>query len=535
MIVTFILFLILLSVYLLHVHVCYQFFKRLRIGGPSPTFFLGNVGDFARTQRMSISIRNWTKQFGRIYGYFEGHTPILVISDPDILNKIFLQHFSKFHSRRQFPLEDRSTTKGVHLFSATGDKWRRQRSIINPTFSPLKIKRMLPIINDCVSDLMIKLEEFTETASLGFDIYKSYKSLTMDLIWRCCFSIKTDMQSNPNNPYLVRSQQVFAKENSTYVTTLLGIFIPELQTSWLLIHGWINNIKSTLRQWLPMGEKLIDDDPSEWLKQNVTHFIENASQNSDDIDLLHLMLDATEKKSNNTNQVSFQNKINHILLSFFCKENTNERLLTLNEVKQNIYLFMIAGYETASTALAYITHVLATNPEEQRKLQDHIDAFISADTVIDYELINKMEYLDWFIRETLRMYPITPIIINRECSEEIYLPELGCILPGTKLTLDMYSLHYDIDLWGPVDTKIFYPERFATKRHPLAWVAFGAGPRNCVGMRFAMAEMKIAIIRLLQNYTVLPSTLAKKDLELVELVTIAPKELLIQLKRRADR
>jgi len=196
---------------------------------------------------------------------------------------------------------------------------------------------------------------------------------------------------------------------------------------------------------------------------------------------------------------------------------------------------MIAGYETASTALSYITHILVTHPEEQKKLQDYIDSYISKDTVLTYELLNKMEYLDWFIRETLRMYPITPIIINRQCSEEIYLPGLGYILPGTKLTLDMYSLHYNNDLWGPIDTKIFYPERFATKRHPLAWVAFGAGPRNCVGMRFALAEMKLATIHLLKNYRVLPSPLANKDLELVELVTIAPKQLIIRLERRNDR
>ena len=98
----------------------------------------------------------------------------------------------------------------------------------------------------------------------------------------------------------------------------------------------------------------------------------------------------------------------------------------------------------------------------------------------------------------------------------------------------MYNLHYDNDLWGPIDTKIFHPERFATKRHPLAWVAFGAGPRNCVGMRFALAEIKIAIIHLLQNYTVTPSCLStvSQDLELVELVTIAPKEVPIRLERR---
>jgi cytochrome P450 family 3 subfamily A len=303
MFLTFILLLIILTIYLIRVSWCYTFFKRLGISGPHPTFFLGNVTDFARTQRISVSIQNWTKQFGRIYGYFEGHTPVLVISDPDILDKIFLKFFSKFHSRRQFPLEDRSTTKGVHLFSATGNEWRRQRRIIYPTFSPLKIKRMLPMIDDCISNFISKLEECRKTDSSGFDIYKIYKSLTMDLIWRCCFGIQTDMQNNPNNPYLIRSQQVFARENNTYLTTLLGIFIPELQPCWLLLHSWINKIKSKLRQLLPMGEKLIADDPSEWLKQNVEHFIEKA-QNSDESNLLHLMLDSTEKMLNNTNQVS---------------------------------------------------------------------------------------------------------------------------------------------------------------------------------------------------------------------------------------
>jgi cytochrome P450 len=196
---------------------------------------------------------------------------------------------------------------------------------------------------------------------------------------------------------------------------------------------------------------------------------------------------------------------------------------------------MIAGYETASTALAYVTYILATHPEEQKKLQNHIDFYLNNDTILDYEILNKMDYLDWFIRETLRMYPITPIIINRECFEQIDLPGLGRIYPGTKLTLDMYSLHYDNDLWGPVDTKIFYPERFATKRHPVAWVAFGAGPRNCIGMRFALTEIKFTIIRILQNYTILPISINDQDLDLIELVTISPKQVLIRLEQRIDR
>ena len=303
MLITLILIAIILAIYSIHVYRCYSFFKRLKIDGPRPTFFLGNVADFARTQRISKSIHNWTQQFGRIYGYFEGHTPILVISDPDILNEVFRKNFSKFHSRRQFPLEDRSTRKGIHLFSATGSEWRRQRNIINPTFSILKIQQMLPMMDDCLSKLIVKLQESIEQEPLGFDIYQLYKALTMDLIWRCCFGMETDMQINPNNPYLIRSREVFAKENNTYLTTLLGIFIPELQPCWLFIHYWLNMIKTKLRQVLPMGDKLIADDPNVWLKENVEYFIDQASRTSDDIDLLRVILDATEKNLNNKNQV----------------------------------------------------------------------------------------------------------------------------------------------------------------------------------------------------------------------------------------
>ena len=303
----------LLATYLLHMKRCYNYFKRLGIKGPEPTFLFGNVSDFVRTKRISMSIRNWSEQYGRIYGYFEGHTPVLVVSDPDILDEIFIKHFSKFHSRRQFPLEDRRTSKGVHLFSATGNEWRRQRAIMNPTFSPLKMKRMIPMINNCISIFMDKIDDFhkNKASDESFDISKFYKCLTMDLIWRCCFGLQTDMQNDPNDPFLRRSQQVFARENNTYLGTILSIFIPELQPIWVALHCWTNSIKAQIRRSFPMGEKLIEDDPSEWLKDNVDYFIQKVSSRFDQnnntnndfnenssksTDLIHLMLDATREK-----------------------------------------------------------------------------------------------------------------------------------------------------------------------------------------------------------------------------------------------
>ena len=95
---------------------------------------------------MSLSINKWTEKYGRIFGYFEGHTPILVVSDPDVLQDVFIKSFSNFHSRRAFPLENRHA-KNLHLLCATGLRWKRQRFVINPTFSSAKLKQMTPLMH----------------------------------------------------------------------------------------------------------------------------------------------------------------------------------------------------------------------------------------------------------------------------------------------------------------------------------------------------------------------------------------------------
>ncbi len=198
---------------------------------------------------------------------------------------------------------------------------------------------------------------------------------------------------------------------------------------------------------------------------------------------------------------------------------------------------MTAGYETTSTTLSYISYVLVTHPDEQQKLQDHIDAHFDPQTENDmpsYDTVSQIDYLDMFIRETLSMYPILPMVINRQSTEEFYIKNIGKIPVGTRVAVDMYSLHFDPDLWGPVDPHQFYPERFTTKRHAMAWIPFGAGPRNCVGMRFALIEIKILLVRLLKTYSFIEcgDKTQQSIKQLREGFVIAPKELSIQLKHR---
>ena len=115
----------------------------------------------------------------------------------------------------------------------------------------------------------------------------------------------------------------------------------------------------------------------------------------------------------------------------------------------------------------------------------------------------KLEYLDMFIKEVLRMFPIANKAITRRATKSTRIKHID-IPEGLSVVVDVLSLHFDPELWGPVDPYEFYPCRFSPgfKRSPLSFMSFGNGPRNCVGMKFAFAELKIALVKIILNFEI---------------------------------
>ena len=286
---------VILVAYIWHIRQVYNYFKRLNIPGPAPTFFFGNFSDIAQTKRLSISIKQWTEKYGRIFGYFEGHTPILVVSDPDVLQDIFIKSFSSFHTRRALPLEDRYA-EHVHVFSAPGLRWKRQRFVINPTFSSAKLKQMTPLIHHSTDVFMTKMAEEHQRKQ-PFDIYAYFKRFTMDTIWSCGFGLDTDMQNNIHDPYLVHSQKVFNEENGVKLLILLSLFFTELNTVWYKLSGIENSTRYWLRHTFPFTKKYIDEEPSTWIIKQAYKIIDKREKigQTNRTDLMHLMLESASK------------------------------------------------------------------------------------------------------------------------------------------------------------------------------------------------------------------------------------------------
>jgi cytochrome P450 len=172
----------LIITYLWTIHSSYDYFKRHGIPGPPHRFFFGHFKDLWSSKSFSKLIQQWTRQYGSIYGIFEGTRPMYVVSDVNFLQEVYIKQFSSFHSRSLPIILRLQTGHKVHLLGAIGARWRRQRHVINPTFSSAKLKLMLPLVNQCIQAMLSKISELIYDQNTEINIYNLYKRMTMDVI-----------------------------------------------------------------------------------------------------------------------------------------------------------------------------------------------------------------------------------------------------------------------------------------------------------------------------------------------------------------
>ena len=163
--------------FFLILHKRYQYFSQRNIATPCFQFFFGHLKSLWSVPSYHRQLESWTKQYGKIYGLYEGTTPMFVVSDPAFIQKVFVKQFSAFSARKIGLLDNVSS----NLAFVCGAKWRRQRHLINPTFTVVKLKAMSPFINGCISELMRKLSNHSGNGE-EFNIYVYYKRMTMDVI-----------------------------------------------------------------------------------------------------------------------------------------------------------------------------------------------------------------------------------------------------------------------------------------------------------------------------------------------------------------
>nr|UOU03271.1 cytochrome P450 3045C3/4 [Brachionus rubens] len=471
--------------YLGKVWYSYQFFKQRGLQSPEHEFFYGNFRQINKNKNYSEKLREWTQKYGKTYGYFEGHLPVIVTSDLDFIQEVFVKQSTNFSARKKGNLTRKDDDPNSDLFLSTKTRWKRMRMIMNPTFSQSKLRELGPVLLTCVDRL---IEVLNQESQKELNMSQYFKRFTMDSIWSCAFGVDINMQFEKENEYFNKCEEVFKLSAHLNTPQYLGVYFHEF--------------KEILLQFIVFSMKILSKvvDPRKllpffWLRMKVGEIVERRleDQGSKKKDYIQLLLDASS---------DFENEKNFSYSDV-------KKILTPKEVEANLILFMLAGYETTSTALSYSAHVLSTCPEEQTRLYDEITATYGQDlSSINSDNIQDLQYLDWFVKEVLRYFPIGNSVVARRCTKATTVNGLDIPL-DTPISVDVLSIHFDSELWGPVDPNVFYPPRHEVKRNPLGFMAFGNGPRYCIGIKFALIELKMALVKIIHNFEVLPSDDAK--------------------------
>lgn len=175
--------------------------------------------------------------------------------------------------------------------------------------------------------------------------------------------------------------------------------------------------------------------------------------------------------------------------------------LTDRQIAAQSNTMIAAGYETTAATLSFAVYLLARNPAAAAKLVEEIDENCDGDGDISMPDLARFPYSEAVINETLRMMPAA-VFVTREATVDATVG--GIFIPkGTYIGIPIYAMHYNERFFHEPAT--FRPERFLSPtevaRMQHAFVPFGMGPRMCIGLKLALEEARIALIRMYQRFT----------------------------------
>lgn len=204
-------------------------------------------------------------------------------------------------------------------------------------------------------------------------------------------------------------------------------------------------------------------------------------------------------------------------------------------VREEVDTFVFEGHDTTSAGLIFIFFLLGQHKDVQQGVFEEIKSIVdeAGEEPLNTNDFNNMIYTDRVIKESLRLFPPVPFI-SRNLTEDIRLQTGQRIPKGTQCHLHIYDLHRDPGQFP--DPEKFDPDRFLpeenAKRHPFAYLPFSAGPRNCIGQKYAMLEMKSCLTDVLMQFKVEPVTKLEEIDFIVDIVLRTRNPVQVQFVRR---
>ncbi|MGI9021329.1 MAG: cytochrome P450 [Solirubrobacterales bacterium] len=385
-------------------------------------------------------LERWRARYGKVFTVrLPFSPPFVLISDPDQVKEIFTAPPDVLEpGQGARVLEPLVGRNSVILLD--GDAHMEQRKLILPAFHGERMERLAELVIR-VTEAAVESWERDE-----IELHPRLQALTMEIILRAVFGL----DPGPRLDALRESLTALVSYGDSPITLTQGPSDPAEMERQLRLFNRAGPLKGMMDH---------RDRTDELIAELIAERRAEGDAGRDDV--LAMLLEARHEDGSE---------------------------MSAQELRDELMSLLVAGHETTASTLAWAFERLGREPEVLARLTEECRA--GAD--------GGEEYLLATIQETLRRRPVLPNTAPRHVVKPITVG--GWDYPvGCSLVANAYLLHHDADIYP--DPYAFRPERFlGVKPGTYTWIPFGGGRRRCIGMSFAMLEMRVVVRSVLRTY-----------------------------------
>jgi cytochrome P450 family 4 len=489
------------------------------IPGPPTIPILGNAHYFVNLKNDEIFSKamDIADTYGHVIRAWIGHKLAVVLTDPRDVELILGSnvHIDKSDDYKVF-----QPWFGNGLLISTGEKWRTHRKLIAPAFHMNVLKSFIPTFNDNSRYVIQKLKK---EVGKEFDVHDHMSEATVDILLETAMGSKRTSEDAEGFRYAMavmdmcdilhkRQMQVFSRFDPFF--TLTGM--RQRQKKLLgIIHGMtrrVTNEKMEIFNKNLEAGNLPSPSLQEIIKNNddVDQAVKKAKAKAQKVTGLRDDLDDIDE-----NDIGEKRRLAFLDL-LIETSHLNPSQLSKDEVKNQVDTIMFEGHDTTAAGSSFALCLLGVHHDIQEKvMQEQRAIFGDSDREVTFADTIEMKYLERVILETLRMYPPVPLIA-RKVNQDLKLVSTNLTVPaGTTVIIGTVRIHRRPDIYhnpDKFDPDNFLPER-TQNRHYYSYIPFSAGPRSCVGRKYAMLKLKVLLSTILRNFHV-TSRVPEKEFKL---------------------
>ncbi|CAI5450736.1 unnamed protein product [Caenorhabditis angaria] len=468
--------------------ICKIEFEKIR-GPPSVPVF-GSTWYFKRDPvGLARQGQGWSLDYGcsadasGLAKFWMGPLPIAAILHGNIAKQIFdssenITKSSQYNKVREWI--------GDGLLVSTNEKWRSRRKLLTHAFH-FKVLQQYQKIFCVQGKVLTDVLQLRANGKVAFDILPYIKRCTLDIICETAMGVSIGSQRGSNDKYVSSVKRV-SELIWKYETYPINWFKP----FWYLSgrgYEFDKNVKIST----DFTRNVIEKRKLELENRNKEN---QKDEENEKLAFLDLLLQAQKEQN-----------------------------LSDEDIREEVDTFMFEGHDTTSSGITFTIWFLGQNPEYQQKVQDELDEIFGEDfeRAPTSEDLKRMVYLEQCIKETLRITPPVPFV-SRRLTEDVYVPhptKSPVRLPaGMSILINIIAIMKDPRHFERPHE--FFPDHFdpirTAQREAFAYVPFSAGPRNCIGQKFALLEEKILLSWIFRRFIVESQTKFPDEIPIAELV-----------------